>query len=187
MASYDTNSTLGQPVFGPRDTQIPFTVTCRIVTAESGGRRMTTQRSGQMTANMVQSDLIDAGWNIATPVAYVPAFGSSTARITLNGFFVRDVGGTDQTDDLSVFVPTEPVTKIASGTVPGEKTSIITGDGGGGNLSYGQEPVAQTNTLVYELINSLQMDSSLIGTVAIIEKIDLMGVKYGKDARSFPN
>lgn len=182
----DTNSTQGYPVFGPRDTAVPFETTLRVVPAESQGRRMVSVRSGQLTAKMIEDDLVNAGWNIATPVTYVPAYGNNTAKVKVRGFVSRDVGGTDQTDDVEVFQPASQIYRFANGTVPGEGTSQIAGYTGGGNLSFGQEPSAETDTQVYNLITSLGIASSLIGTVAIIEKVELAGVKYGKGARSFP-
>lgn len=187
MPDYNVNSTLGQPLFNPKDTQIPFEITCRVIPDEGQGRRMVSYRSGELTTSMLQNDLVDAGWTLGTPFSYVPAFGNKTACIKFRGFFVRDVGGTDQTDDVPNFKPTSEVTKIHTGTVPGEKTDGILGDPGGGNLSYGQEPVPTLDDVYIDLITALEGDSALFGTVVTIERVDLMGVVFGKGARSFPS
>lgn len=186
MPDYNVNSTLGQPIFSPKDTQFPFEVTCRVIPEESQGRRLVRYRSGEMTTQMLQNDLLNAGWVLASPFTFVPAYGNKSAYIKFRGFLSRDVGGTDQTDDVPPFKPTSQVTKIHSGTVPGEKTAEILGDPGGGNLSYGQEPVPTLNELYLVLVAALEADSTLFGTAVTIERVDLMGVVFGKGARSFP-
>lgn len=182
--TYDTNSTQGDPNVTPYDTQMPFTAYIRVVPFSGQGRRLANVRDLQNIARMIQVDLVNAGWNIATPVAFTPQFGHETARITLVGFIKRDEGGTDPSD-VPNFVPTTDVQIFNTGTVPGEKTSLISGNVGG-SLSWGQDTSPTLDVLVSDLKNALISDSSVIGESATIDRIDLMGVTYGKGGRSFP-
>ena len=186
MPDYNTNSTMGQPLFSPKDTQYPFEITCRVIPEEGQGRRMVSYRSGEMTTQMLQNDLVDAGWTLGTPFTYVPAFGNKSAYIKFRGFLRRDIGS-DPSDDVPNFKPTSQQAVIHPGTVPGEKTDEIIGDPGGGNLSYGQEPVPTLNDMYVNLVAAIEADSTLFGTQVTIERVDLMGVVFGKGARSFPS
>jgi hypothetical protein len=182
MSNYDTNSTQYSSdnghIFGPSDTQIPFTAYLRVVPVENQGRRMVTVRDLSQTARMIEDDL--SGWNIAKPVSYNLQFGNSTGRITINGIIVRD--------NVSVpnFRPADPVNKISSGTVPGERTQVFNGDAGGGNLSKGQDTSAQLDVLAAEIKTALEADSDIIGENATVDNMLVMGVKYGRGGRSFP-
>lgn len=182
--SYDTNSTQGDPNVTPYDNQMPFKAFLRVVPYSGGGRRLAGVRDLQNTARMVENDLVAAGWNIARPVAFTPQFGHETARITVVGFIQRDEIGSEP-EDTPNFAPTTDVQVFNSGTVPGEKTGLVTGNVGG-SLSWAQDTVAKLDTLVSDIKNALTLDSSVIGEVATIDKIELMGVTYGMGGRSFP-
>lgn len=180
--AYDTNSSQVNS-FGPHNTHIPFVVHLRIAPA-GDGRRGVRVRDMQSTARMIEDDLTDAGWNIATPVAFKPQFGQSSAEINLVGFFERDEAGSEPSD-VPNFAPVTDVQVIADGTVPGEKTALVTGNVGG-SLSWGQDTVSMLDTLVSDLKTALTVDSAIIGEVATFERIEIMGVKYGRGGRSFP-
>ncbi len=182
--AYDTNSTQPQTNSAPMNTQIPFTAYLRVVPADGDGRRMVKVRDQQLTAKLIEDDLVDAGWNIATPVAFKPQFGAKQAEIIVEGFFERDEVGSEPSD-VPNFQPVTDTAVITAGTVPGEKTAVVEGNVGG-SLSWGQDTTTQLDTLCDDLRTALTIDSDQIGEVALIERIRIMGVDYGAGGRSFP-
>lgn len=181
--TYDTNSTLVTNT-APYDTHIPFTVHLRVVPYGGGGRRLAMIRSLQMTAKFIEDDLLGAGWNIATPVAFKPQSGNTSATITLQGFFSRDEIGTETTDVPNQTTTTD-VSVISAGTVPGERTALISGNKGG-SLSWGQHTKPFLDVLANYLKTQLETDSAVIGGAATVDSMTIMGVKFGRRARSFP-
>lgn len=168
-------------VLNPNTTSfVPFRAYLREVPVEGGGRRWTQIRDLQKTAHIIETELVAAGWNIARPVAFKPQFGNKTAEIVLNGF----VGRPDA--DYPVEAQTTTVNIIHTGTVPGEKTALVTKDPGSGNLSYGQEPSDNVESLAFAIQNALTLDSTYIGESAIIERLEVNGIMFGLNARTMP-
>ena len=185
--SYDTNSTQAAPNVTPYNTQIPFSACLRVVPYSGGGRRLASTRNLQLLAKFVEDDLVAAEWNIAIPVAYKPQYGNTSAQITLEGFVERDEesGTTAPPADVPNFAPVADVQIMANGTIPGEKTALVTGNVGG-SLSWGQNTTATLDTLVSEIVAALKADSVMIDEVVTIDRITVMGVAYGRGGRSLP-
>lgn len=168
--------------YNPNDEEfIPFKVVYRAVPARDG-RRWTAIRDLQKMAEFIEYDLIQAGFNIATPVRFIPQFGGKSARVEITGFTKKLT--TEQHPDIQ---PTTSVYRLSTGVVPGEKTAATSGDPGGGNLSSLQEPTARTENDVLGLITTLDSSSVTIGTKLTLENIDYNGIKYGRGARTFPS
>jgi len=179
---YDSLHTLNSGnTLHPNGTSfVPFRVYLREVPTESGGRRWVTIRDLQKTAHIIETELVAAGWNIATPVPFKPQFGQKPAEITLNGFVARP------DEEYPVEHQTTTVEVIHSGTVPGERTALTAVQPGGGSLSYGQEPSDNVENLAFAIMNSLIIDSTFIGESATIEKIEVNGIMFGYGSRTMP-
>lgn len=162
------------------NAHIPFKVVYRAVPAQNG-RRWTTIRDLEKKANFVEYDLTQAGFNIATPVRFIPQFGGKTARIEVTGFTTAT-----SLENRPNVPATDTVNRMATGVVPGEKTALTSGDPGGGNLSLGQEPTAQIDSDVLALLDALDAASSTIQTLTL-DSLEYNGIKFGRRARTFPN
>lgn len=162
-------------------TFYPFKAVYRVSVGHDG-RRWTVIRTLEKIANFVEADLINAGWNIATPVRFVPQFGMKPARIEITGFTsyvsFRDVPNTNA------------VNRMSTGVVQGENTDVTTGQPGGGNLSLGQEPTPRVENDVTGMIITLEADSTILGGSTAyeveLEYMEYNGIKYGRDGRTFP-
>jgi hypothetical protein len=156
---------------GPRSKQVPFRVYAEIYPdPEVSGNRWETVREWNAWAEDVQEDLVDAGINIALPVAFTPQFAAAPARVTLHGFY--DIG---QTDNIG-----KPTTSDVNVDSPG---GIKTGNKGG-SLSRGQVPTAFTQSEVADLKSTIE---GLITAAVTIFKIDYNGTIYGRGGFSFPS
>ena len=154
---------------------VPFKVFARIVPANDG-RRFTKVRDSEKIASFIESDLQEAGFNIAIPVAYTPQMGQNPARVTIVGMLAV------YRSEHPILPPTTDSTVIHSGTVPGEKTAKVTGPMGG-SLSWGQEPIDEINDGVKWLKENLEAASSHLND---IYRIEYSGVRFGEEFKSFP-
>lgn len=162
---------------------IPFVVHIRVVPYKRTGKRTEYLRNLEKKAKRVQADLVADGWNIATPIAYAPQFGDFSARLTIVGSWTK----TSTTDGRQNTAPTTTIDVIHSGTDPGEKTSVYTGNVGG-SLSYGQDPITTVDAEVAELRSALVASTSEFDAHDIVH-IEYNGVQYGIKkigGRSFP-
>lgn len=184
MPLYSTSTS--KPSFmGPVHTKHePFIVYAKVVPSRGYGRRFEYYRSLERLALKVEDELMDAGFNIATPVAWTPQFGNAPARLTIVGFVSRADSATLTTDD-NVPPLTPGVEIIHSGTVDGEFTDVMTPVNG--TQTWGDEPTSVNRSRVSALKSAIEVASTGIDIIYI----DYNGVKYGqlpnkKGFRSFP-
>lgn len=159
---------------------VPFKAEIRVVPDVGFGRRIEAWRSLEKLALSIEDnlkssvDFNDGG--LVEEVAFSPQFGQFWAKVTIIGFWELSP---------SSGAPTTNVNLIHSGTAPKEKTALQSGNRGG-DLSWGQDPTAATDTAVVTLIAALQSAVSGID----IKLIDFNGIIYGAKAsrgfRSFP-
>jgi hypothetical protein len=173
------------PSFGDAQDalHIPFTAHIRVVPSLGTGKRRQMLAELRKKARLVEADLLAAGFNIATPVAYTPQIGDSTARLTITGFLERSRA----VNNRQATAPTEDVKIIGTGNDQGQRTAEITGNVGG-SLSWGQDPTVQTDNEV-KLLREAMDNASTEYTLKDIIHIEYNGVKYGVKkfgGRSFP-
>lgn len=173
----------------------PYRAYIKVVPSQGDGRRWEYIRDLQKIADTAEDLLIADDFNIATPLAYTPQIGQAPARLTIVGFLEADAATYPNTP------PTTAASRpgiIHSGTVVGEKTSVMYGYHGG-DLSQGQEPTAQVETLVAALkadietsLSGATMSSAYPDFTFTVFFMDFNGVKFGslpnkKAFRSFPS
>lgn len=187
MTLYSTSPL--QPVAsGPReDLQIPFRVFVKIVPTLGKGRRWEMIRDVEKIQHLAELFLDDVSeLNIEGPILYTHQIGQAPARLTITGWFITTGENVPPVDRDAQ--PGE----IHSGTVPGEKTSLIERIPRGGSLSYGQDPTDITDTRVSTLKTLIEDALDEIPGFDKIIYIDFNGVEYGqipnrKGFRSFPS
>lgn len=164
------------------DTHFPFKAEMTFTPSENLGRRFVTIRDGQKVAVLIEEELAAAGWNIAD-IKFIPQFGQFSAKLVVYGF----VSPEEETflSTLERKNPTNGISLIHSNSTPGVGTGIVSGPSGG-SLSYGQTPTADTKALVQYIKTYLESDSTYIGSVVIIDKIEAHAVSYGRGGRTFP-
>mgnify|MGYP003145446779 CR=1 FL=1 len=162
---------------------VPFVAHIRIVPSRTSGKRIEIIRNIEKKALRAEVDLITAGFNIATPLAFTPQIGDYEARLTIVGFVTKYRNADLRTNEA----PTTDISVIHSGTDPDEKTSVVQVNKGG-SLASGQD----TTSVVDAEVKELRMDLAA-GTTEFSEQdviaIEYNGVKYGtkkQGARSFP-
>lgn len=158
--------------------EIPFKVFLRFV-PNTDGRRFTKIRDMEKIAAIIEDELLDSGMNLATPVAFTLQFGQHTGRFTVVGFWPKALSRGNA-------AATSAVNIITDGTVPGERTHAESGDVGGGNLSYGQDVTTSVNNEVVNFIIELKARSATLNSRTEIEFIDYNGIKFGRNAQTFP-
>ena len=170
-----SSSTRKPNQMGPvHDKQIPFVAHFAVVPDTGFGRRMEYYRALETIAVKAETALLDATFNIATPVAWTPQMGQAPARLTVVGFAGEEdlLGGT--TGDPAVDAPVNPgVEIIHSGTVDGEQTEVKTPPQG--TQTWGDTPSDTNQSYVVTLKSALETTTGL--TVTYLE---LNGVKYGQ-------
>jgi hypothetical protein len=187
MPNLSTTSTQPTPWDARRNTFVPFTAHIRITPDHATGKRWSLWRNLEKIALRVENDLIDAGLNIATPIAFTPQIGDFTARLTIVGFLERSqLSIADGGDGRSPIAPTTNIDFIHSGVDPGESTSLIDGNRGG-SLSEGQDPIIDVRNEVIILLDLLNSSTDQFNLENIIH-VEYNGVKYGfkkQGSRSF--
>ena len=158
---------------GQNETFVPFVAHIRVVPSLGTGKRWSLFRNLEKTALRVEEDLIDANFNIASPVAFTPQFGDFGARLTIVGFVEK----TRLTDERFVEAPTTNIDLIHSGTDVGEKTALVDGNRGG-SLSEAQDPTLTVEAEVAEL-RLLLAASSTQFVLNDVTHIEYNGIKYG--------
>lgn len=162
----------------------PFIVYVKVVPNRGFGRRFEYYRDTERLALKVERELVDAGFNIATPVAWTPQFQNAPARLTIVGFVSR-ADSTSLTTDDNQNPMTPGVEIIHSGTIDGEKTAKMTPVNG--TQTWGDPPTSVNRSRVSALKSAIEAASTGIDIIYI----DYNGVKYGqlpnkKGFRSFP-
>jgi hypothetical protein len=166
MTLYST-STRMPALSGPQGTKYePFVAYAKVVPSRAFGRKAEYHRDLEKKAQKVEDDLIDAGFNVAAPVLFVPQVGQAPARLTIVGF----VASSDSTRP-----PVVPTAKIIhSGSTDAEKTSVMTPVQG--TQGWGDLPTTKNQNDVADLKVALETASPGID----IFYISYNGVKYGQ-------
>lgn len=175
MTLYST-STSRPSLSGPQGVKHhPFVAYIRVVPERGDGRRFVYYRDQEKIANRVEMDLLNADFNIATPVAWTPQFQNAPARLTIVGFVEKADQGSFESTAPDNRPPVVPEVKIIhSGTVDGEKTSVMTPIQG--TQSWGDTPTAQNMADVADLKSALEAASPGIEVMYI----QYQGVRYGQ-------
>lgn len=176
MSLYSSDPRIGS-IGGPtHGSFVPFTAYARIVPVIATTRHREYWHDMEKKAQAVEDALLNSNFRIAVPVAYTPTFRQAPARLTIVGFWP----GTSPAEPLD---PTHSV--IHSGTVEGEKTSIMLPPNG--TQTWGDNPsalnMAQTKALKAALEASFA--TILVNGVAKtwscdIFYMDVDSVKYGQ-------
>ncbi len=162
---------------GQNETFVPFVAHIRVVPNLGTGKRWSLFRNLEKTALRVEEDLIDANFNIASPVAFTPQFGDFGARLTVVGFVGKTrLISSSSDDERLVEPPTTNIDLIHSGTDVGEQTALIDGNRGG-SLSEAQDPTTTVEEEVAELRILLAAASDQFGINDVVH-IEYNGIKY---------
>lgn len=177
MPRYSTSPDQPAPGAAQVETFIPFVAHIRVIPDLATGKRWSYYRNMEKISLRVEDDLLAAGLNIATPVAFTHQFGDYGSRLTVVGFVEKSRLAPSAGDDRKVEAPTTNIDLIHSGTDPHEKTAVINGNRGG-SLSEGQDPTAVVEAEVVELRALLDAASTQYDINDIVH-IEYNGVKYG--------
>lgn len=184
MPRYSTSPDQPSPRAAQVEAHIPFVAHVRVVPDLATGKRWSLYRNLEKVSIRVEDDLLDAGFNIATPIAFTPQFGDYGARLTIVGFVEKS----RLTDSRKIEAPTTNIDLIHSGTDPDEKTALIDGNRGG-SLSEAQDPTATVEAETAEL-RALLAAATTQFDLNDVTHIEYNGVKYGLKkigGRSFTN
>jgi hypothetical protein len=176
MTLYSSDVRVGA-IGGPQSTgQHPFIVYGRIVPVIASGRRREFVHDMEKKAQMIETALLGAGFNLAIPVAFTPNFRQAPSRVTIVGF---DPVSSATTPNTTPVIPTHSV--IHSGTVEGEKTSVL--HSVQGIQTYADNPTAANQAAVKTLKAAIEAAVATITPTPPAFKIFYMeynGVKYGQ-------
>lgn len=176
MTLYSSDPRIGA-IGGPQAIgQHPFIVYARVVPAIDSGRRREFIHDLEKKAQQIETALVAAGFNLAIPVAFTPNFRQAPSRVTIVGF---DPVSTTTTPNTTPVTPTHSV--IHSGTVEGEKTSVLTSVQG--NQTYGDNPTAANQAAAGALKDAMEAAVATITPTPpsfTIFYMDYNGVKYGQ-------
>lgn len=176
MTLYSSDVRVGA-IGGPQATGFhPFTVYAKLTPVVASGRRREFVHDLEKKAQMVETALIAAGFKLAVPVAFTPNFRRSPTRVTIVGF---DAAASSTTPNVTPVTPTASV--IHSGTVEGEKTSVL--HSVQGHQTYGDIPTAANRAAVKALKLAIEAAVATITPTPpafSIFYIEYNGVKYGQ-------
>lgn len=180
MSLYSSDPRIG-PIGGPTHGRfVPFIVYARIVPVIASDRRREYWHDMEKKAQAIETALLDAGFNIAVPVAYTPTFRQAPARVTIVGFYDNSLN-----PSAAEFTPAEPLVPvhsiIHSGTVEGEKTSIMRPPNG--TQTWGDPPTAENMAITKALKADIEAAVAAIPLVSWafdIFYMDVASVKYGQ-------
>jgi hypothetical protein len=182
MTLYSSDPRIGA-IGGPQETAYPpFIVYARVVPVIASGRRREFVHDLEKKAQMIETALVKAGFNLAIPVAFTPNFRQSPSRVTIVGFdkVSTEAGGSFPLDpNVPPVTPTHSI--IHSGTVEGEKTSVLKSVQG--IQTYGDNPTAANQLSVKALKSAIEAAVATITPTPPSFKIfyiDYNGVKYGQ-------
>lgn len=173
MSLYSSDPRIG-PLGGPTQGRfLPFIVYARIVPVVATTRHREYWHDMEKKAQAIETALLDAGFHIAVPVAFTPTFRQAPARVTIVGFYDNDANPTE--GDFEVAEPLTPThSVIHSGTVEGEKTSIMQPPNG--TQTWGDQPTATNQAQTKALKAAIEAAVSGID----IFYMDVNSVKYGQ-------
>ncbi len=177
MPNLSTTPTQPAPWGARSNTFIPFTAHIRIIPNHATGKRWSLWRNLEKIALNIELDLVAAGLNIATPVAFTPQVGDFGARLTVVGFLERSQLQGTAGDDRSPVPPTTNIDLIHSGVDVGEATGLIDGNRGG-SLSEAQDPIAEVRDEAVMVRDLLDASSDLFELEDVVY-VEYNGVKYG--------
>lgn len=176
MTLYSSDPRIGA-IGGPQSTGFhPYTVYARIVPVVASGRRREFMHDMEKKAQAIETALLNAGFKLAVPVAFTHNFRRAPTRVTLIGF---DPVASSTTPNVAPVIPTHSV--IHSGTVDGEKTSIL--HPAQGNQTYGDNPTTANQNAVKALKAAIEAAVATITPTPpafSIFYIEYNGVKYGQ-------
>jgi hypothetical protein len=181
MSLYSSDPRIGN-IGGPDIGKfVPFIVYGRIVPVIATTRRREYWHDMEKKAQAIEDALlVTAGLHIATPVATTPTFRQAPARVTIVGFYDNDSNPTELG-----FNPAEPLVPkhrvIHSGTVEGEKTSILQPPNG--TQTWGDVPTALNMAQTKALKSLIETAVSTIPNKSWAFNIfymDVASVKYGQ-------
>jgi len=178
MPKLSTSTTQPTPGAAQDAVHIPYVVHIRIVPDLAHGKRMELFRDLEKKALRVEENLVTAGLNIATPVAFTPQFGDFTARLTIVGF--DEKSATDDGDNEAPTSDIEVIHSQGNGVLVDEPTDVVVVNRGG-SLSAGQDPTATVSARVQALITAIlgAADASTPGrSIALFEAKDIVYVEY---------
>lgn len=162
---------------------VPFKAYLRYPPYPSG-RKWEVLRDKQKIVRRLENEMVNNGWNIATPISY--DLGLS-GLITVIGFYELD------RDTNPNYDPLTQASRIHPGS-NGDPTSIVTGHAGvsGGltddrritNGSTGDEGdfASEVSTFYLDLSNAVGAVSSNI----LIQKVEYNGIRFGKSSPTLP-
>lgn len=180
MSLYSSNPRFGN-IGGPETGKmVPFIVYARIVPVIATTRRQEYWYDMERKAQAIE-DAIEAHTvlNIATPVAFTPTFRQAPARVTIVGFY--DDTTNPSAPEAPVAEPLVPKRSVIhSGTVEGEKTSVVHAING--TQTWGDKPTAQNMAQTKTIKAAIE---AAVGTIApafdfTIFYMDVGSVKYGQ-------
>lgn len=173
MPNYSTTPDQVAPDSAQDEIFVPFVARVRVVPNLGTGKRTTYFRNLEKIALRTEQDLLDAGFNIATPVAFTPQFGDYEAHLTIVGFYEYS----RISDGRFNQAPTTDIEVIHSGTDVDEKTSKVSVNRGG-SLSEAQDTTSTVNSEVVALRSLLAASTTQFVETDVIH-IEYNGVKYG--------
>jgi hypothetical protein len=151
-----------------------FTVFARVEPHLGFGRRFDMVRDLEKIANRVEEALKDSSGSFGVdicvpgPVMFTHQFGQKPARLTITGFMQSD----------------KPVRSPVTDRTIDHDNAVQTGPSAtGGNLRDGTAPTADEDADVKLLKQTLEAMSSDLQNIF---RIELNGVLYGENGRSFP-
>lgn len=155
---------------------IPFKVYLRYAQYASG-RRWEGIRDKQKVANSIEDELVDAGWEISTPISVVPG---NRGYITIVGTYPLGRDTNPNEDPLS------QASRIHPGS-DGDPTSVMEGHAAvNGGLTDDRTPTTDFLTEMENFKAALEMASPTLAASTTIEKIEFEGIRFGKQGRTFP-
>lgn len=180
MSLYSSDPRIGS-IGGPTHGNfVPFIVYARIVPVVARDPHREYWHDMEKKAQAIEDALLNADFNIATPVAYTPSFRQAPARVTIVGFYDNSMNPSNPT-----FVPAEPLvptaTIIHSGTVEGEKTERMVPING--TQTWGDNPTAMNMAITKALKADIE---AVVAAIPLktwafnIFYMDVASVKYGQ-------
>jgi hypothetical protein len=178
MADSLSTNPLGPPLsYAAGSTKhVPFKVYLRYVPYASG-RRWEGIRDKQKVVNSIESELVDAEWEISTPISMVPGL---RGYITIVGTYPLSRDTNPNVDPLT------EASRIHPGS-DGEATSVHEGHADvNGGLTDDRVPTTDFLTEMEDFKAALESASPTLAASTRIEKIEFEGIRFGKGGRTFP-
>lgn len=170
MNFYNTSTREPNPMGPVKFKHQPFTIYTRVVPSQGYGRGLEYHKNLDRLASKlyytITDNLTSADINFCSPFLTTPRFGNMSARITITGF-----AAPVQAENLPPVTPTATI--IHSGTVIGEKTSVMTPVQG--TQGWGDKPTSAVIARVSTLKSIVLAADPNVEITAIIYN----GAKFG--------